>query len=153
MVEPIETPILRKLYAYWDNVRGDRALPAWRDFDVHHLSFIVPNMLLMEVHRDPLRFRFRVHGHQLAWRIGYDMTGRFVDEMPHPENRAVMTERCRWLVENARPYLGRQTRIVGGRLIPYEVVWLPLADDGREINLLLGGLEYLDDPAQGGRVF
>src|SRR6185437_5159279 len=124
MVEQIETPILRKLYAYWDNVRGDRALPAWRDFDVH----------------------------QLAWRIGYDMTGRFVDEMPHPENRAVMTERCRWLVENARPYLGRRVRIVGGRLIPYEVVWLPLADDGREINLLLGGLEYLDDPAQSGRV-
>ena len=104
------------------------------------------------LHRDPLRFRFRVHGHQLAWRIGNDMTGRFVDEMPHPENRAVMTERCRWLVENARPYVGRRTRIVGGRLIPYEVVWLPLADDGREINLLLGGLEYLDDPAQSGRV-
>lgn len=150
-IDPIKTPNLRRIYAYWNNVRGPRALPAWRDFDAQHLSFIVSNMLLIEVHDAPQRFRFRLHGPQLAWRIGYDMTGKLVDEIPHPQNRAVLLERCRWLVANRRPYLGHGERVVAGREIPYEVVWLPLADDGHTIDFLLGALEYFE-PTPTGRV-
>ena len=149
LIDQIQIPVLRKLYAYWDNVRGERALPAWRDFDVHHLSFIASNILLIEVHHDPLTFRFRAHGLQLAWRIGYDMTGKVVDDLPHPQNRAVLLERCRDLVSNRRPYIGQGRRNVAGREVPYEVVWLPLSEDGQRVNLLLGGLEYLDSAAQG----
>lgn len=142
-------PMLRKLYAYWDNVRRGRELPAWRDFDAHHLSFIVSNILLIDVHHDPLTFRFRAHGLQLAWRIGYDMTGKLVDELPHPQNRAVLLERCHWLVSTRRPYVGQGERHVAGREIPYEVVWLPLSDDGCRVDLLLGGLDYFDAAPQG----
>jgi len=144
LIDQIKTPMLRKLYAYWNNVRGARELPAWRDFDAHHLSFIVSNMLLIEVHDEPLRFRFRAHGLQLAWRVGYDMTGKLVDDLPHPQNRAVLLERCHWLVANRSPYVGHSEREVAGHQIPYEVVWLPLSDDGDRVDLLLGGLEYFD---------
>lgn len=151
LIDQIKTPSLRKIYGLWNNVRGARELPAWRDFDARHLSFIISNMLLIEVHYQPLRFRFRMHGLELAWRIGYDMTGKLVEEIPHPQNRAVLLERCRWLVSNRRPYVGRSQRVVAGRQIPYEVVWLPLSDDGQTIDLLLGALEYID-PASTGRV-
>lgn len=149
LIDQIRIPVLRKLYAYWDNVRGARELPAWRDFDAHHLSFIASNILLIEVHYEPLTFHFRAHGLQLAWRIGYDMTGKLVDELPHPQNRAVLLERCHNLVSSRRPYVGRGERNVAGRELPYEVVWLPLSEDGQRVDLLLGGLEYLDSAAEG----
>ena len=149
LIDQIQIPVLRKLYAYWDNVRGARELPAWRDFDAHHLSFIASNILLIDVQHEPLAFRFRAHGLQLAWRIGYDMTGKLVDELPHPQNRAVLLERCRDLVASRRPYVGQGERNVAGRELPYEVVWLPLSEDGQRVDLLLGGLEYLDSAAQG----
>jgi hypothetical protein len=143
-VGQIQNRSLQRLYAYWNNVRGSRELPAWRDFDAHHLSFIVNNMLLIEASYQPLRFRFRLHGLELAWRIGYDMTGKLVDDLPHPQNRAVLLDRCRWLISNRCPRVARSERVVAGREIPYEVVWLPLSDDGQTIDLLLGALEYLD---------
>ncbi len=56
----------------------------------------------------------------------------------------MLLERCHWLVSNRRPYVGCSERVIADPLIPYEVVWLPLSDDGQTIDLLLGALEYLD---------
>lgn len=28
----------------------------------------------------------------------------------------------------------------------YEVVWLPLSDDGEAVSMLMGGMGYFDDP-------
>jgi hypothetical protein len=77
------------------------------------------------------------------------MTGKLVDELPHPQNRAVLLERCRSLVSGRRPYVGHGERNVAGREVPYEVVWLPLSEDGQRVELLLGGLEYLDSATKG----
>lgn len=143
----IEVPMLRQLYHYWDERRRGRPFPARRDLDPAEFRFALGHVLLIDVLYEPLRFRFRLHGSALALRAGYDMTGRMVDELPGPENRAVLLNRCRDLVATRAPFATRSERMTDGRIRRYEVLWLPLSDDGESITMLMGGLVYLDPPA------
>jgi len=142
----IETPYLRELFRYWDAKRGRRAMPARRDLDPLEFAFALGHVLLLDVERDPLAFRFRLHGTALVQHAQYDMTGRTVDDMPNPTNREVLQGRCRDLIATKAPFVGRSERLLGGQLYGYEVVWMPLSDDGETVNILMGGLAYFDDP-------
>lgn len=99
----IRTPLLRQLYAYWDERRRGRPMPARRDLDPVEFRFALGHVLLIDVLYHPLRFRFRLHGSELAFRAGYDMTGRMVEELPRPENRAVLVRRCQELARALCP--------------------------------------------------
>ena len=145
-LEDIETPYLRRLFAYWQDKRRGRELPSRRDLDPREFAFALGHVLLIDVVDDPRRFRFRLHGSVLSFRARYDMTGRMVDELPNEENRSVLLQRCRRLLETKRPCFARSQRIVDGTMYGYEVVWMPLSSDDTTIDMLLGGLAYFDDP-------
>lgn len=148
-IDQIETPCLRQLCAYWDERRRDRTFPARRDLDPLDFRQALGHVVLIDVLADPVRFRFRLHGSLLSARAGYDMTGKMVEELPDPVNRALLLERCHGLVATRQPLVVVDQRIVGQRRYGYEAVWLPLARDGRTIDMLLGGLVYRDSRAAG----
>jgi hypothetical protein len=147
LLDQIETPSLRRLYAYWDERRQGREFPARGDLDPVEFRYALGNVLLIDVLDDPPRFRFRLHGSELAARAGYDMTGKLVDELPNTVNRALLLERCRRLVETRQPLAAIDERILGQRYHGYEVVWLPLAADGEHIDMLMAGLVYRESRA------
>lgn len=145
-LEDIETPYLRRLFAYWQSKLRGRTFPSRRDLDPREFAFALGHVLLIDVLENPQRFRFRLHGSVLSFRARYDMTGRLVDELPNDENRAVLLQRCRKLVETRQPCFARSRRLVDGLMYGYEVVWMPLSSDGEKVDMLLGGLAYFDDP-------
>lgn len=149
--EDIASPILRQLFLYWDARRGEREFPARRDIDPLHFPYALGNVMLIDVLYEPLRFRFRLHGTELALRAGYDMTGKMADQLPDLENRGVLLERCRTLVEARRPIFVAADRLVDERPCSYEAIWLPLSDQGDAITMLMGALVYRDSVAAPGR--
>ncbi len=144
LIDQIETPNLRRLYAYWDGLRRGREFPARRDLDPLDFPYALGHVVLLDVLYAPLRFRFRLHGTALVLRSGYDMTGKMADELPNPTNRANLLERCRRVVETRRPVATIGERLVGRQSCGFEVLWLPLSDDGHSISMLMGGLFYRD---------
>jgi hypothetical protein len=149
LLDKIETPCLRRLYAYWQERRQGREFPARRDLDPLDFRYALGHVLLLDVFGDPVRFRFRLHGSLLTERAGYDMTGKMIDELPNPENRQLLIKRCHALVAARQPLAVIDERILGRRRYGYEAVWLPLATDGRTIDMLMGGLVYRDSRAAG----
>jgi hypothetical protein len=145
----IETPCLRQLYVYWEQQRGERSFPARRDLDPLDFRSALGHILLIDVLYDPLRFRFRLHGTDLVRRAGYDMTGKMIEELPNPTNRATLIERCRALVETRRPVRIADKRPLGRQLYGYEAVWLPLGENGLTVTMLMAGLVYRDSRAAG----
>ena len=137
-------PRLQRFYAYWDERRAGRRFPARRDLDPVDFKYILGFVMLMEVHREPLRFRFRLHGAELVRHGGYDMTGKWIEDLPGEENRRALRDRCLTLVETGQPQFVRSERLLDGRLLRYEAVWVPLADDGETINMLMRALSYRD---------
>ncbi|HYM30786.1 MAG TPA: PAS domain-containing protein [Candidatus Cybelea sp.] len=142
----IRDPRLARLYDYWCERRGSDAMPRRCDIDPLKFPYVLGNIMLVEVQREPQRFRVRLHGSHMVQRAGYDMTGKWLDELPGPEYRAYVIERCRGLVETRKPLVTVHDRILDGRAWRYEVLWLPFSENGRDADVLLCALIYQDKP-------
>jgi hypothetical protein len=138
----IRNPLLRRLYDHWNAKRAGRAFPARADFDPVELRWIIGNLLLVDVMRDPLRFSVRLHGTNLANRAGFEMTGKAMDDYPDPEYAKVALRSFTMVVETRRPFARVNERIIDGRAYGYETAMLPLSSDGEAIDMLLVGLVY-----------
>lgn len=143
---------LARLYAYWSECRGARRFPSRQDIDPLDFTYVLGNIMLLDVLRDPIRFRVRLHGSNVGRYVGFDLTGKMLDELPGPEYRAYVIDRCRNLVTDNRPLAIRRHRILDDRLSYYEALWLPLSDDGVEVNMLLCAHFYEDQHTHGARV-
>jgi hypothetical protein len=141
---------LQRFYADWDKSRKGRRFPAYGDLDPAYLNDMVGYLTAIEVRYNPLSFRFRLHGAELVRHGGYDMTGKEISELPGEENRRAFLERLHYLVESRQPQLVRSRRMLDGRMIRYDALWVPLSDDGDTINLLLRALVYRDLPPPDG---
>src|SRR3954463_522446 len=94
----ISDPRLQRFYAYWLRLRDARRFPARRDIDPMDFSYLLGNIMLVDVLRDPLRFRVRLHGTEMAERARFDLTGKWLDELPATDFRTYILDRCRGLV-------------------------------------------------------
>lgn len=135
---------LRRLFAFWKERKGARLAPSRADMDPLNLRYILGNLLLVDVLRDPLRFRYRLCGTNVVTRAGFDLTGRFVDEHPEPQFREVALERYRLVLEIGGPHHTLRDAALDGRTRRYEVLMLPLASDGTEIDMIMVGMKYFD---------
>jgi hypothetical protein len=133
---------LRRFYDYWVGKCGDRRMPARRDIDPLDFPYVLGNLMLIDVLREPLRFRVRLHGSNVVARMHYDMTGRFLDEVPRPEWRAYILDRCRGLAASGEPLLLTNDLLLDAWTSRYEALWLPFSDDGAQVDLLVCAMIY-----------
>jgi hypothetical protein len=136
MLDWIRSDILRQLFQYWDEKRGDRRAPSRDDIDPAGMIEALPNVFLIDVVAEPRRYRVRLMGTELVECYGQDITGRYVDEITDQVLGALHE-----LVTTWRPW-----RLVGesgktpGRVKRYELLALPLSTDGATVNMVLGGI-------------
>lgn len=136
----IQSDVLRRLVAHWSRIRGQRRMPARADFDPLDVRYALGYISLIEVHRDPLRFYFRLDGSKQVDLFGVDCTRRFLDEAVPADHVALATASFSTVVERREPsYLRRQVAL-HERLIEYEVVILPFSNDGARVDLLMTGI-------------
>jgi hypothetical protein len=144
--ERIQHPDLRTLYDYWDARRRGRRWPARADINPVDLKFALGNLSLIDVHHDPLRFTFRLSGTQFSQRMGMDFTGKSVDDIPDPAYRAEVFETYRKTAETGLPSVTLSERVLDGRPWKFEILRLPLSDDGVVVNMLLICPLYFEKP-------
>jgi hypothetical protein len=141
-VEQLRRPMLRRLYEYWDDKRGAREFPGRPDIDPIEMRFALGNISLVDVLYEPMRFRYRLHGTIIAERVGIDMTGRFVDEIPEPARRSFVEENFRTVVMTRLPLARTGERVLDERLWNFDSIVLPLGLADGVINMLLLCVEY-----------
>ncbi len=133
---------LRRLYEYWLAKKGARRYPSRTDIDPLDFAYVLGHVILFDVIREPLRFRVRVHGTEMVAKAGYDLTGKFLDDLPITDYRLYVRERCEGMVRDGQPILVTHYRTLDGKPRRYEAIWLPLADDGETVSMLLCALIY-----------
>ena len=143
----ISHPKLQQLYEYWKTKRGARNMPARADIDPLEMMFVIGNIILVDVLAEtPLRFRIRLHGTNLVQRVGYELTGKMLDDLPVNDFRRLAQQSFTEAVITAAPLAGYRDRVIDGRLTRYETVILPMSGDGERVDMLLIGLIYDDEP-------
>jgi hypothetical protein len=150
LAEQVASPLLQRLLQEWDARRRGRAMPARADFQPEAMRFILGSLILVDVLADPLRFRYRLVGTNLAWRRGVDLTGSLLDQHPDQRLREEAVAACRIVVDTRRPYLFRP-RFVGtsGTSFNYEALLLPLSSDDAAVEMIMAGQIFPEARAGG----
>ncbi|MBM3573195.1 MAG: PAS domain-containing protein, partial [Alphaproteobacteria bacterium] len=71
---------LRQLFELWLAAMGGAKMPARKFADPIALHFLFGSLVLFEIERNPLRFRYRLFGTDLSNQLGIDPTGQYVNE-------------------------------------------------------------------------
>ena len=139
----IEHPKLQQLFDYWESKRGARNMPSRADIDPLDLAFIIGNLILVDVIAGtPLGFRIRLHGTNLSERVGYELTGKMLEEMPQVEFRELTRLSFTKVRDTAKPLQARRDRMLDGKPRRYETLILPLSSDDARVDMILCGLIY-----------
>lgn len=127
-----------ELFEYWRSIHPESGLPARRDFDPLDLPpGYWPNISLVDVTKDPLRFRLRLVGTEIVRFKQRDGTGQWLDEfIPGFENSPEF-EMFRSCVMAGTPKYGKNIAEAEGAAARIERICLPLASDGVNVDVLL----------------
>jgi hypothetical protein len=129
--------ILLRLFAYWTIKRGDRHYPSSSDLDLLEFRFAIGSVSLIDVLTQPRRYRYRLVSTKLTNRLGYEMTGKYVDEIPDAEVRRYV-EALYTRATNLRvPLYEKSSRIFEDKKWKHEALLLPLSSDGELIDMLM----------------
>ncbi|MFC3229736.1 PAS domain-containing protein [Marinibaculum pumilum] len=134
----LQHPRLVDLLAFWQGKCRDGWLPARADFRPDELVKHLPYLVLTEIRGDPLRMRYRLIGTAITKAMGRDRTGMDFHDLYPPKFLTPMKAGFRWLLENRRPLRGHG-RIFqpDRRLYDFEILNLPLAADGEQVDMVL----------------
>ncbi len=139
-VSELHDPSLCRLHAEWQKRRNGRAFPSRGDFDPIDMKYILGKLSLIEVHRHPLRFFFRVHAGKAAEHLSFDLTGKFLDDYPDRKHRDLIRDHFIRVVAEGVPLLVRRdAQATDNHLLHCEGIVLPLATDGRSVDMLMTG--------------
>jgi len=152
---PISDPLpekcdvrIRQLFDYWRSlVRTPGVLPGRAEFDPAQVPKLLPYLWMLDVHRAPLRFRYRLVGTAHTTATGRDYTGQWMDEA-HPARRlqeSPLYPELHAVVEEGRAAFrsGPPTIHLDRDYIRLETLLLPLAADGKTVDVVLGITVYL----------
>jgi hypothetical protein len=137
----IPHPKIRRIYDYWLSKRAGRPIPSRADIEPLELRDCLGHLCLVEVTDEPSpRFRYRLDGSSLVLSTGFDMTGKFLDDMPDPSYRAFVTAIYRRVIETRSPVFVVNQEDWKGYDLDVSSVTLPLSSDGGRIDAILDAI-------------
>ena len=135
-------PLVRRFYEYWLAAAPPGQLPGRQHIAPEHIVPMLSRTWMLDVHRCPLRFRYRLYGTALATSLNRDVTGQWMDEAaPEILNNPEVQDRLRFMTEVGRPTWRRGPTLRDGRDPLHRIIEncvVPLAADGKTVDILFG---------------
>lgn len=138
---------VRLILQYWQDAFPGALLPGRQNIDPVQLKSLLGNIWLVDVQRNPLRFRYRVVGTRIVAYLGQDATGQWMDEViPHFRNTNTAQDLA-IVADKGIPRWRRGTPSVRRDLYykTVEQVSLPLASDGVHVDMIISLTLFLDE--------
>lgn len=141
----IQSERLLEVVDYWELVRGDRMMPKRDDIDPLRMSpHLLPHLELIDVDWQPnIRFRWRLIGTHVTTAVARDCTGKSFEELYLGKDFEQVSAPFAWVANNAQPLRWYGTSgFIGKEWQSYEGIYLPLSDDGKTVDMILGAVQY-----------
>lgn len=132
-------PKIKEVTAYWLSLCDGDRMPDRPEIDPTQMTRHLPGVVLIDVVREPWRFRFRLVGEELVIHHGANLTGQWLDEaFPHFEGTKTRFD----MIETAaisRPVYrkGKPLMTYEKSFIEIERVMLPFRNGGDDVDLIL----------------
>ena len=96
-------PKIRQLRDYWLSLHpAEHLLPGRQHVDPAGIARLLPQLFLVDIEPDPLRFKYRLVGTEYVLMMGRDLTGEYLDAV-HPGFPGPILQQYTEAVEQHRP--------------------------------------------------
>jgi len=133
-------PKIARFFDYWLSIKPARGLPGRQHFDPLDIADIMPRIWMLDVLRDPLRYRYRLAGTKEVATLQREVTGLMFDEV-HPHLRGTGEAFGRLdevALRGVATYRhGRVVAIHHKEHLDVENCVVPLARDGWTVDIIL----------------
>ena len=124
-------------------------MPSRASIDPIEIPHLLPYVFLVDVEREPQRFRFRLVGTQICTWAGRDATGLYTDEPAFGPKGAALTRQYAEVAARRRARYTEQPAAQPERdFIFYHKLVLPLSADGVHVNMLFCATDLLVGTAE-----
>ena len=149
----LKSPITQAALDYWTTLRGGRAMPARGDLELDQMVRILPNLILIDILREPLDFRYRLIGTRIEEFMAEPYTGHCLSEIPHQAPPNQIWNNCEKAVASGAPVYD-DAPYVGPKkdFVTPEALLLPLSPDGEAVNMLMVVVDYFGRAADAARL-
>lgn len=140
-------PLVRRFYEYWRNIAPPGRLPGRQHLAPEDIVPLLSRLWMLDVFRDPLRFRFRLVGTDITRSVQRELTGRWVDEaQPEASRDPTLRDRYRFILETGQA-TWRRGRVLWEHDPTHRFVencLAPLAEDGKTVDKIIAVSVILD---------
>jgi hypothetical protein len=144
-IEHNRSPLVRALHAWWLAHRRDSGLPDRSDVDPVALKALLPNLFIAEVEHVPFRIRYRLVGTKAVQVIGFDITGRYLDEMLRVDAEVPWLDYYRIVYDSRDPLMGSVVVPArSGGTLTYEFGLFPVTQGGSRVEQFVSIEDYFD---------
>jgi len=144
-IEQNRSPMVRMLHAWWLAHRGAHGIPDRRDLDPAALRAILPNLFITDVEPQPFRIRYRLVGTKAVRTIGFDITGRYLDELLGATPEVPWMDYYKLVYDSRAPLLGAvEVSAQSGGTFAYEFGLFPLTQGGTGVAQIAAVEDYFD---------
>ena len=130
-------PLVRQFYEYWLQIAPPGRLPGRQHVAPEDIVPLLTHLWMLDVCRDPLRFRYRLVGTGITRSLQRELTGLWLDEaQPETARNPVLRDRYRFIAETGRP-TWRRGRTLWNRDPAHRLIencLVPLASDGKTVD-------------------
>jgi hypothetical protein len=142
------TKVVRFL-RYWLSLKRPEGLPGRQHFDPLDIPDLMPRVWMLDVLREPLRFRYRLAGTKAVEALQREVTGRMFEEVHSPayDRRETIGRLIESVQHGVATYRkGNVIAIDKKKHMTIENCVVPMARDGHLVDLLVGiSVLYLQD--------
>jgi len=141
----LRSPVTRTGYDYWLAKKGERPFPSRSDFDpLLEQPKLSRNMVLVDVERDPLDFRYRYIGTKVRENMDAEWTGKRMSEIPMQRAPNPIWQHHLWVLEHRQPRFYRPAYLGPFKEFKFiESAQLPLGTEGGEIDMMMVFVDFL----------
>ena len=142
-IDAIASPALRKVALHWNEARGTRRMPAWRDIDPAAIAPQLPMVWSYKHDSKTDEFIGRLAGDRIEQVFGRSLRGARLSELHSAEAYAWVSRLCKRVI--TEPALYKYAGPIFIQLNHYgsgERIILPLSSDNVTSDGILGATEY-----------
>jgi hypothetical protein len=144
-IENNRSRMVRTLHAWWLAHRGPSGIADRRDLDPAALRDVLPNLFIADIEPGPFRVRYRLVGTKAVQVIGFDITGRYLDELLTAEPEVPWLDYYRTVHDSREPLLGSvAVSARAGGTFTYEFGLFPLSQGGATVAQVAAVEDYFD---------
>lgn len=128
------------VYAYWNEVRGVRLAPRRFEIEPSRITAQLPETFILE-RESRGRYVFRLAGTRICEQFGREFRGSNLVDLWTPDDQEILVRVMETVTrEGAVGLIDVTASRTSGRQAAFEMLLLPLIQNGNEINRVMGAL-------------